>query len=66
MLVQRYQHNMERLREVVIFQAGSFQGPTITRSTIAQFIPEESNISQKLAKARTELRTFIIPGGIRI
>ena len=57
---------MERFREVVIFQAGSLQGPAITRSTVAQFTPEEPNISQKLAKVRAELRTFITPGGIRV
>ncbi len=54
---------MERFKEIIIFQFGQYQDTAVISRFLVQFHPDELNTSQRLAKARSEIQTFITSGG---
>ncbi len=54
---------MERFKEIIIFQSGQYQDTAVISRSLTQFYPGELNTSQRLAKVRSEIQTFITSGG---
>ena len=54
---------MERFKEIIIFQSGQYQDTAVISKSLVQFHPDEFNTSQRLAKVRSEIQTFITSGG---
>jgi hypothetical protein len=51
---------MERLREVIVFQAEQSQPAVMVRKPLVQFPSDETYVTQRLSQVRAELQSLTI------
>jgi len=56
---------MERLNEIIIFQAETAKYPTAINKPTVQFPSDSIYVAEKLANVRSELNSIILTNGTR-